>query len=118
MYMDILVLLVTSLLFGMLYDLSRILYNPFGDRPIDLPHAAVGGGIRKTVRALAAGAYLPPTMDGYNYDDKEGRYDENGEGMDNFDEPIGNESMVQEPVDKMKPDQCGSIFAGISKKKS
>jgi hypothetical protein len=114
MYMDIVVLLVTSLLFGMLYDLSRILYNPFGDRGFDLPHAAVGGGIRKTARALAAGAYLPPTMDGYN-DDKEHEYFESGEGMDNFDEPMDSE---QEPIDKMRPDQCGSIFAGISKKKS
>jgi Bestrophin, RFP-TM, chloride channel len=108
MYMDILVLLVTSLLFGMLYDLSRILYNPFGDRPIDLPHAAVGGGIRKTARALASGAYLPPTMDAY--DD----YDENREKR-MMDE---SERMAQqEPIDKMKPNQCGSIFAGISKKK-
>lgn len=63
MYADILILLATSLFFGVLYDLSHILYNPFGDREMDIPHLAMGGSIRTSASAFAKGSHLPPSME-------------------------------------------------------
>lgn len=70
MYIDIIILTATSLLFGVLFDLKHILYNPFGKRDnLDIPHSAVGGSIRRTARAFAKGDNLPPSMEPKSSDD-------------------------------------------------
>lgn len=112
MYIEIAVLLITSLLFGILYDLSQVLYNPFGMRPIDLPHVAVGGGIRKMARAFASGDYLPPTMDSPENDASAEEEDK----MDESEEEEDSGYFIPPPVDKLRADRRGSLFAGISKK--
>jgi hypothetical protein len=44
MYADLFVVLTYTSVFAMLYDISRVLYNPFGFREdMDIPHEIVGG---------------------------------------------------------------------------
>ena len=110
----------------MLYDQSRILYNPFGDRILDVPHDAMGSVIRNMARAFASGASLPPNnrndpLEDDSKDDHDGYGffgvgvgGSGGQGMDIF----RRDYLGDEPMDKLIPDQCGSLFAGISKRKS
>ena len=107
MYIDIAVLLVTSMLFGMLYDLVHVLYNPFGPRTMDLPHIAVGGGIRKVARSLATGDFLPPTMEPTTA----------GASLENIVEEDGfeDESESDILVDHLHTDGRGSLFAMLGK---
>ena len=118
MYIEIFVLLVTSMLFGMLYDLSHILYNPFGVRPIDLPHIAVGGGIRRMARAFATGEYLPPAI--HEMDDPKDVYYGTGQsGNQGIEAVLINEKdssyFVEEPKDRLRSDRRGSMFAPLAK---
>ena len=134
MYVEVAVLLVTSLLFGRLYDLLHILYNPFGDRPIDLPHLAVGGGIRKMARAFASGNYLPPTMElrqrAEVTSEERGRYQRDGNecpggGIVDDDlflmadpeeeEELDDEYILNATRDNLYADGRGSLFAGLTK---
>lgn len=105
MYIEIFVLLVTSMLFGMLYDLLHILYNPFGSRPFDIPHVAVGGGIRKMSRAFASGDFLPPTLDLSNG---------SGAQLENIPEEFeDDEYLMQQTRDHLYSPPSGSIFAAL-----
>jgi hypothetical protein len=62
MYVEIIILIAYSMIFGLLYDLCHTLYNPFGPRCLDVPHKVVGGGIRRMAREFLKG-YIPPTME-------------------------------------------------------
>lgn len=53
MYVDLMVTLLYTALFAMMFDLSQALYNPFGLRSgIDIPHDVVSGGIRNLAKRL------------------------------------------------------------------
>eukprot|EP00587_Corethron_hystrix_P005638 CAMPEP_0113313038 /NCGR_PEP_ID=MMETSP0010_2-20120614/9618_1 /TAXON_ID=216773 ORGANISM="Corethron hystrix, Strain 308" /NCGR_SAMPLE_ID=MMETSP0010_2 /ASSEMBLY_ACC=CAM_ASM_000155 /LENGTH=458 /DNA_ID=CAMNT_0000168963 /DNA_START=50 /DNA_END=1426 /DNA_ORIENTATION=- /assembly_acc=CAM_ASM_000155 len=60
---DLVIFFINVIALGILYDLSQILYNPFGPRVIDLPHKAVGGGIRKLGKELTS-CDFPSTVTG------------------------------------------------------
>jgi len=62
MYVEIFCLFAYSMIFGLLYDLCHFLYNPFGPRPLDIPHDIVGGGIRRMAKEFGKGC-IPPTME-------------------------------------------------------
>jgi len=137
-YIEILSLLLSSLMLGMLYDLSHILYNPFGRRPLDLPHVAVGGGIRKMARSFASGDYLPPTMESPDLmeeenskmvmsydstdDEEQETDDESSTSEDSFfddydaSQRINDDYVVNLTRDRLCSGGRGSIFAGITKK--
>ena len=58
---DILVLFFWNVSYKALYDLGYVLYNPFGDRRLDVAHETIGNGIRKLAFEIAAvGQRLPP----------------------------------------------------------
>ena len=53
MYLDVLVTMSYNTVFAMLFDISQVLYNPFGTRKgLDIPHDIVGGGIRNLAKRL------------------------------------------------------------------
>jgi hypothetical protein len=64
MYTDLMVTISYTIIFAMLYDISRVLYNPFGSRDeLDIPHDMVGGGIRNLAKRLGdAKRCRPSTM--------------------------------------------------------
>ena len=47
-----------------MYDLCKILYNPFGNRRVDVAHEAIQSGLRKLADALITSAdkALPPVQ--------------------------------------------------------
>ena len=83
---------------------------PFGPRSMDLPHKAVGGGIRKVARALATGDRLPPTMEPKSA----GAPLENINEEEEFGE--GNEESYDTTLtDSLFTDGRGSMFAMLGK---
>ena len=61
--MDIIIHISHTSIFALLFDLCSKLYNPYGPREcFDIPHKAVGVGIRKLARQLCR-VELPATMD-------------------------------------------------------
>ena len=53
MYLDVLVTVGFNAVFAMLFDISQVLYNPFGNRDgVDIPHDVVSGGIRNLAKRL------------------------------------------------------------------
>ena len=68
MWLEIFVLFAWNLSYAALYDLTKMLYNPFGSRRIDVAHDAIGQGVAKLARGLAAATpHIPDTMQ-FNYD--------------------------------------------------
>uniref|UniRef100_A0A0G4GYJ1 Uncharacterized protein n=1 Tax=Chromera velia CCMP2878 TaxID=1169474 RepID=A0A0G4GYJ1_9ALVE len=65
LWVDILVLFTWNLSYQALYELSYVLYNPFGDRLVDVGHETIGRGIRRLSFALAEGHVLPPALSLY-----------------------------------------------------
>jgi hypothetical protein len=62
-WFEILVLFAWNVSYASLFDLTKMLHNPFGNRRIDVAHDAIGQGIRDLARGLAAGyPHLPTTM--------------------------------------------------------
>jgi hypothetical protein len=61
-WVDLFVLLSWNVSYVALYDLGYMLYNPFGNRRIDVAHELIGSGIRKLSESLASGKMLPATM--------------------------------------------------------
>jgi hypothetical protein len=60
---DIIIHISHTSIFALLFDLCSKLYNPYGPREcFDIPHKAVGVGIRKLARQLCR-VELPATMD-------------------------------------------------------
>jgi len=53
-----------NLSYQAMYDLGKILHNPFGNRRIDVAHEAIHAGLRRLAEGLLAGgeAHVPPTM--------------------------------------------------------
>ena len=53
MYLDVLVTVGFNAVFAMLFDISQVLYNPFGNRDgVDIPHDVVSGGLRNLAKRL------------------------------------------------------------------
>jgi len=62
-WFEIFVLFAWNLSYAALFDLTKMLYNPFGNRRIDVAHDAIGQGVRALARGLARAApHIPPTM--------------------------------------------------------
>ena len=61
MYVQVLGLFLYLTIYGMLFDMCTLLYNPFGAREIDINHFTVGKGIRKLAQELSKGS-VPQTM--------------------------------------------------------
>jgi len=72
MYFDIISFVLYNIMFSMLFDLSQILYNPFGPRLIDIPHNEVSRQIRKLAREIAK-CDLPSSMKSNNPRESEGK---------------------------------------------
>jgi len=60
-YVEIFILFTYNMIFAMLFDLCSALYNPFGARPIDLPHSRISGDIRRFACEVGANK-VPSTM--------------------------------------------------------
>ena len=53
MYLDVIVTVGFNAVFAMLFDISQVLYNPFGTRDgVDIPHDVVSGGLRNLAKRL------------------------------------------------------------------
>ena len=62
-WVEIFVLFSWNLSYAALFDLTKMLYNPFGQRRIDVAHDAIGQGVRALARGLATAApHIPATM--------------------------------------------------------
>ena len=61
MYTELIGLYLYSSIFAMLFDVSIVMYNPFGPRAIDIEHFNVGSGIRKFAKQLQKADH-PNTM--------------------------------------------------------
>ena len=80
--MDIIIHISHTSIFALLFDLCSKLYNPYGPREyFDIPHKAVGAGIRKLARQLSR-VELPATMvdassvNGKNFFEESGEVDD------------------------------------------
>ena len=62
MYAELLILFLYTTIYGMLFDVCTIMYNPFGPRDIDIEHFKVGSGIRHLAKQLQKPVH-PDTMD-------------------------------------------------------
>jgi hypothetical protein len=62
MYVEIFVLFTFNAIFAMLFDLCSALYNPFGPRSIDIPHASISKSMRDFAKELSEGNRIPCTM--------------------------------------------------------
>eukprot|EP01083_Nonionella_stella_P288657 982257_1 len=60
-YVDIFILFTYNAIFAMLFDLCSALYNPFGPRPIDIPHVKTSQSIRRLAKEISIGE-LPISM--------------------------------------------------------
>ena len=69
MYVEIATLALYTTIFAVLVDIDKILYNPFGQRDIDIPHDAVSGGLRVLARRLCSSTRCFPPV-GSNDDAK------------------------------------------------
>jgi len=61
MYMELIGLYLYSAIFAMLFDISTVMYNPFGPQVIDIEHFKVGSSIRNFAKQLRKADY-PNTM--------------------------------------------------------
>ena len=52
MYVEVLLLYLFTSIFAVLFDVTTILYNPFGPRSIDIPHYKLGTQIRSFAKSL------------------------------------------------------------------
>uniref|UniRef100_A0A7S1BBL0 Bestrophin homolog n=1 Tax=Corethron hystrix TaxID=216773 RepID=A0A7S1BBL0_9STRA len=71
-YVEIIGHFLYNVLFALLFDISQILYNPFGTRSIDVPHEAVSAGIRKLAREVSK-CDFPSSMNSIYQIEKEGK---------------------------------------------
>lgn len=62
LYVELFVLFTFNAIFAMLFDLCSDLYNPFGPRPIDLPHASISKEIRAFAKGVSGDDKIPCTM--------------------------------------------------------
>lgn len=65
-YVEIFILFTYNAIFAMLFDLCSALYNPFGPRPIDIPHVKMSQSIRRLAKEISIGE-LPSSMHKDNY---------------------------------------------------
>ncbi len=62
-YVEIFILFTYNAIFAMLFDLCSALYNPFGPRAIDLPHAKISQEMRTFAKEVSMGE-APSSMHG------------------------------------------------------
>ena len=64
-WIDLIVLFAWNVSYKALYDLGYVLYNPFGERRLDVAHETIGGGIRRLAFEIAAvDDRMPSAADG------------------------------------------------------
>ena len=61
-YVELFILFTYNAIFAMLFDLCSALYNPFGPRPIDIPHSLISKGIRKLAKNVSTEEKAPHSM--------------------------------------------------------